>query len=505
VIVESQRKPLSRRRFLGASGGAVAALAFLGPSRAFAASAAGPFGDLTPDPGGLLDLPAGFQYRVLSAEGAPTMRNKATTGMPVPGDHDGMAAFQGPGNTTVLVRNHELAPGDGGGPPVIGTNPYDPTQTGGTTAVVVGPNRKELDSYVTSAGTVVNCAGGATPWGTWITCEETRNTGHGYCYEVMWDDPENALSKTPITAMGFFSHESIDVDPLTGIVYLTEDDFRGSIPADPTTEIDGDPTYRSSFLYRYIPNDRRPRPGALQQGGTLEALAIDEAPRNADLYNPGQKFVTRWLTVNPAEPHDDALAKGAVRFTRLEGSNFVGGTFWFDDTQGGDARRGQIFRLRPGTSFVGAGQPGPDTLELFFESTDLNTLDLPDNIIVTPWGDLWMAEDGNGENRMVGLTPLGETYVFARNAHPDMNEFAGPTFAPDGRTFFVNVQDPGTTFAVWGPFPRRNRSRQQLMGYADPPAGFGPEVSAELADAAERYGLTHLEAAAFRYFGVPLD
>ena len=502
--MKTHRSRLNRRDFLGVSGSAAAALALLGPARALGAVSASPFGSLVPDPGGLLDLPAGFQYRVLSTEGALTMRNKATSGIPVPGSHDGMAAFAGPGRTTVLVRNHEQA--GSAGPPVVGTNPYDPTSSpGGTTAVVVGPNRKELDSYVTSAGTRTNCAGGATPWGTWITCEETRDTGHGFAFEVMPDDPENNLSKTPIAAMGFFSHESLDVDPNTGIVYLTEDDFRGSIPADPSTEVDGDPAFRSSFLYRYLPDDRSRRPGSLQKGGVLQALAIDEAPRNADLYNQGQKFVTRWVTVSAAEPHDDALAKGAVRFTRLEGSHFAGGTFWFDDTQGGEARRGQIYRLRIGTPQTpGAGTPGADTLELFFESTDLNTLDLPDNIIVTPWGDLWMAEDGGGENRMVGITPLGETYVFARNAHPAMNEFAGPTFAPDGRTFFVNVQDPGTTFAVWGPFPQRNFARQTMMGYADPPAGFGPPISGELAEAAERHGLTQLEAAAYVRLGVPL-
>jgi hypothetical protein len=124
------------------------------------------------------------------------------------------------------------------------------------------------------------------PWGTWITCEEDRTTSHGYCYEVMWNDPENNLSKTPILDMGFFSHEALDVDPRTGIVYLTEDDFRGAIPPDPRTEIDGDPAFRSSFLFRYLPNDRSARPGSLLVGGTLQALAIDSAPRNADLYSP---------------------------------------------------------------------------------------------------------------------------------------------------------------------------------------------------------------------------
>jgi secreted PhoX family phosphatase len=501
--VKTHRTRLSRRDFLGVTGGAAASLALLGPSRAFGTPISSPYGPLVPDPGGLLELPAGFQYRILSPEGAPTMRNKATKGIPVPGSHDGMAAFQGRGKTTILVRNHELST-SGSKPKVFGTNPYTSEPAGGTTAVVVGPNRQELDAYVTNAGTWVNCAGGGTPWGTWVTCEETRTSPHGYAFEVMADDPENALSKTPITDMGFFSHESIDVDPNTGIVYLTEDDFRGSIPTDPTTEVDGDPAFRSSFLYRYLPNDRSQRPGSLHKGGRLQALAIDEAPRNADLYNPGQKLVVRWIDVNPAEPHDDALTKGAVRFTRLEGSHFAGGAFWFDDTQGGEARRGQIYRLRPGTSFVGAGTPGADTLELFFESTDLNELDLPDNVIVTPWGDIFCAEDGGGENRIVAITPEGGTYVFARNAHPDMNEFAGPTFAPDGRTFFVNVQDPGTTFAIWGPFKARSSARQRVMAHADPPAGYGPAIPGELSEAAERFGLTQLEAAAYDRLGVPL-
>ena len=475
------------------------ALALLGPARALGAANDAPFGDLAPDPGGLLDLPQGFQYRVLSTEGTPSLRNGSTSGIPVPGSHDGMAAFAGPGNTTVLVRNHELGT-TGSKPKVIGANPYTATPAGGTTAIVVGPNRKEVESYVTNAGTWVNCAGGGTPWGTWITCEETRSEGHGYCFEVMPDDPENALSKTPITAMGFFSHEAIDVDPRTGIVYLTEDDFRGAIPSDPTAEIDGDPAFRSSFLYRFLPNDRRQRPGALLAGGTLQALAIDSAPRNADLYVPGQQFVVRWITVDPAEPHDDALDKGAVRFTRLEGCNFAEGAFWFDDTAGGEARRGQVYRLVPGPENVA----GADTLELFFESTDANELDNPDNVIVTPWGDVWLAEDGSGENRIVGITPDGDTYVFARNAHPDMNEFAGPTFAPDGQTFFVNVQDPGTTFAIWGPFARQNRARRRQMAHADPPARYAPRITGELAEAADRYGLTRLEAAAYDRLGVSL-
>ncbi|MBA2535840.1 MAG: DUF839 domain-containing protein [Actinobacteria bacterium] len=474
----------SRRRFLGTAGATVAGVA-LGGRSALAANGAGSgsYGPLVPDPGGMLDLPRGFQYRVLSAEGA-----LLSNGAPVPGDHDGMAAFAGKGNTTVLVRNHELRGAEQ--PEVPQSNPYDGDEAGGTTAVVVRPNRTELDSYVTSSGTRNNCAGGATPWGTWVTCEEDRTDGHGYCFEVMWDDPENVLSKTPIEAMGFFSHEAIDVDPATGFVYLTEDDFRGRI--DPTNPVNDT---RSSFLFRFRPNDRRQRPGALLGGGTLEALAIESAPlADADFFNPGQSFGVVWKTVDPVEPHAAALAQGCVRFNRLEGCHFAGGAFWFDDTAGGEARLGQVFRYLPETN----------TLELFYEGTDANELESPDNLIVTPWGDIWLAEDGDDANRVIGITAEGEVYEFANNRVDGQAEFAGPTFSPDGRTFFVNVQTPGITYAIWGPFARAHRAGQARMSHAAPPAALAPRVPGALAEAASRHGLTRLEAAAFDRLGVPL-
>jgi len=212
------------------------------------------YGELVPDPGGLIDLPRGFQYRIISEEGSPL-----SSGGVVPGDHDGMAAFRGPSSgTAVLVRNHEQKVGDPN--PLIGANPYDPAAPGGTTGIVVNlEDRTEISDYVTSSGTISNCAGGATPWGTWLTCEEDRTTDHGFVFEVDPNAPENELSRTPILDMGYFSHEAVDIDPATGIAYLTEDDFRESITDDPNDEIaadvpdtEGGRGTRVSFLYRYI-------------------------------------------------------------------------------------------------------------------------------------------------------------------------------------------------------------------------------------------------------------
>jgi secreted PhoX family phosphatase len=233
--------------------------------------------------------------------------------------------------------------------------------------------------------------------------------------------------------MGRFSHEAVGIDPRTSIAYLTEDDGA-----------------RGSFLYRHVPRDRRGRPGAPGAGGTLDALALDEGPTRA----------VRWVRVRPDQANEDALARGAHRFGRLEGATFAGGAFWFDDTAGGPGGRGQVYRLVPG--------PDGDALERFLEADD-SDLRSPDNVVVTPFGDLWFAEDGGGDDRVMGITPDGGVYAFARNRITD-SEFAGPCFSPDGTTFFVNIQNPGLTLAIWGPFPAPSEARRRQMARAAPPA-----------------------------------
>lgn len=306
--------------------------------------------------------------------------------------------------------------------------------------------------------------------------------------------------------MGYFSHEAVDIDPATGIAYLTEDDFRGSIPDVPNDEIvadvpntEGGRGRRVSFLYRYIPNDRTRSPGALQRGGQLQVMTLDKRRNyNADLAFPGDRFQVIWKDVNLEEPHESAEDLRAARFGRLEGAYFAGGAFWFDDTIGGEARLGQIFRYLPGSN----------TLELFYEGTERGKMESPDNIVVTPWGDLWFAEDetklgGDTVNRVMGITPDGQVYPFATNGL-NISEFAGPTFSPDGKTFFVNFQDPGITFAIWGPFKQRDSRRQAQMAVAAPPKAMMPNIPGELAEAAAKHGMSALEAAAFDRLGVRL-
>ena len=143
--------------------------------------------------------------------------------------------------------------------------------------------------------------------------------------------------------------------------------------------------------------------GSLQKGGILEAAAIDELPAAAaSQFSTGQKFGIVWKKLNPESAQQDAKDKGCIQFSRLEGAYFSEGTLWFDDTSAGSESLGRVYRYTPATN----------TLELFYESTDKNDLEAPDNITITPWGDLWIAEDGDGNNRIIGLTPEGNVYTF---------------------------------------------------------------------------------------------
>ena len=435
---------VSRRQFLALAGVSTATLVGSPLQALYTCAQAGQssegqgYGPLIADPGGLLDLPRGFQYRVFSRTGDPM-----SDGYPVPGAHDGMAAFAGPDDTTILVRNHELSP-DGS---IAAVSPhYDPRCLGGTTTLIVDHNRQLVRHYTSLAGTYRNCAGGPTPWNSWISCEENTSTPasdpavtqrHGYVFEVP-AAASGPVTPVPLTAMGRFNHEAVAVDPLTGIVYLTED------------RLDG-------LFYRFIPQ----QPGQLQQGGILDALKIKGKAQAVTQsgFAIGQTLPVEWVRIDEPDPAEDTVriegfAKGAAQFSRGEGIWFGDGRgptgghrdLYFCCTNGGQAALGQIWRYEPGASGAEGG-----TLSLFVEPNDSGVLDYPDNITVSPFGDLYVCEDGWNQQYIRGITREGQLYPFARNAL-NTSEFTGVCFGTHPLTLFLNIQTPGITFAIWGPF-----------------------------------------------------
>ncbi len=450
----------SRRKFLHGAGSM--ALGFLGLHRyaqnAGSVPVQGPvgsgYGPLRPDPGRIFDLPAGFDYQILSRTG-----ERMDDGFLVPGAHDGAAAFAGRGGKTILIRNHELLATDANRGPFGANNAlpgplersllYDGAGQGGTTTLIYDTRRRKLDRHFLSlAGTVRNCAGGPTPWNAWISSEETvqrANTvyekDHGFNFEVP-ASAESLVEPVPLKAMGRFSHEAIAVEPSSGVIYQTEDRADG-------------------LLYRFIPN----RKGNLRAGGRLQALKIrgmegvNTSNQMEQAIAAGRILDVDWIDLDNVEsPLDDlrsrGASRGAARFSRGEGIWADRRTIYFACTDGGAAKAGQIWRYTP-SRFEGADRErqNPGRLELFIEPNDKSRFENADNITVSPWGDLIVSEDGPGANYLVGITPNGELYPLARNAMNE-SELAGATFSPDATTLFVNIQRPGLTLAITGAWKR---------------------------------------------------
>ena len=415
----------------------------------------------------LLHLPDGFHYRQLSAIGKPM-----ADGVPTPARSDGMAAFSVGGRTRV-VRNHENlfelpAFGDV-------SKAYDPRSGGGTTTLEVTSDRRLAGDWVSLNGTNANCAGGATPWETWITCEETTNgpdanktfTGatinvtqkHGYLFEVPASRGPGEYEKgTPIRSAGRFAHEAVAVDPASRIIYQTEDDF----------------AYASGF-WRYIPPNNPFQDKRVADGGRLQVLAVDGKP-NIDLSHGqtvGTTYPVKWVDIEDPDPtlpqgiendpaarwlyQHEAEPKGAAKFSRLEGIDYWNRRIFFVSTQGGSPTPTPNLGGGFGTGWgqVWMYDVRSETLTLVFQSPSQQVLDMPDNITISPRGkSVLLCEDSSGQNFLRGLTQDGLLFDFALNAYPGRtsDEFAGATFSPDTHTLFVNLQSTGVTFAIWGPW-----------------------------------------------------
>jgi len=383
----------SRRAFMSwtsrLAAGATLGFAGLGNRRA---SALVGFGPLVADPAGVMDLPVGFSYQILQSTG-----DLMTDGAQVRGQPDGMAAFAGPNDTIVVMRNHELVNGGGG----VSRMVLDPTASA------------LLSSNDVLTGTSVNCAGGPSPWG-WLSCEEVPGTGG------VWIAPIDRTSAVPrrqrqkIDGYGSFCHEAVAVDPTTLTAYLTEDD--------------GD-----SSLFRFVPTSF-----SSPFSGQLQAMRVPGLPRfRTNTMAVGQSIQVDWVTVNPKKARSSAIAAGAAVVVRGEGIWWFGGQAYFSATS-----NGEIFRYLPD----GSGVTG--TLTLVTRS-----LQAPDNVTVAPWGDVFVAEDNSVQNHLRIVDSVGNVTDFARNALNPADEFTGVCFSPGGDALFVNMQNSGLTFVVKGPFP----------------------------------------------------
>ncbi|MDZ4361887.1 alkaline phosphatase PhoX [Brevundimonas sp.] len=425
------------------------------------------YGPLLRDPNRLLDLPQGFTYQVISQSG-DTMDD----GLFVPGQPDGMGCFPLSGSQVALVRNHELKGSSGlhrnlgpGGfhqerigllDAAKGFDTYKdgrPLPGGTTTLVYDLETRQTVRQHLSLAGTSTNCCGGHTPWGSWLTCEETVETpddadvkqAHGWVFEVP-ADATGLVDPVPLKAMGRFDHEAVCIDPSTGIAYLTEDDNAG-------------------LFYRFIPTTA----GKLAEGGRLQAMAFKDKmgadSRNQDAaareWAVGDWREVVWIDMEDVESPNDDLRKrghaaGAALVARGEGIFFDKSDMYLTATSGGPLRRGQILRYAPSSI---EGQPGEadqsGRIQLFVESEDIRTMNMGDNLVVAPWGHLIVCEDNYSDdirNHLKGVTPEGRVYTIGRNVFAGNSEFAGACFSPDGSVLFVNIMYPGITFAIRGPW-----------------------------------------------------
>ncbi|MGW0547414.1 alkaline phosphatase PhoX [Streptomyces altiplanensis] len=419
------------------------------------------YGPLVPDPEGIVALPAGFSYRIITHSGVTRLESGEYT----PSNHDGTAAFEGPRGVTLLVNNHELkgVRSKWKHPvPLAEGLVYDPAASGGCTVVEVHRGG-EVAEWVGIAGTSTNCAGGRTSWGTWLTCEENSDRAgengmtkdHGYVFEVDPYDRRANLDPRPVKAFGRFDHEAVVIDPKRGHAYLTEDD---STP--------------NGLLFRWVP------PHGFKHGrGQLRKLADDAGTLQATrCFDSGGRFVddlsraTRigtvygvdWIdvpdrdgrTVPVREQFDDG---DITRARKLEGMWWADGGAYIVSSYARDESPGE-----PHDGQVWFYDPKRRTLTLKVLLGTGGQFDGPDNITVSPYGGLVIAEDGDGGQHLFGATESGRTYPIARNelnvgseAEPAFSEFAGVVFSPDGKTLYANIQNPGILLAITGPWRRR--------------------------------------------------
>ena len=346
-------------------------------------SAVGPYGALgAADARGIM-LPAGFTSRVVAVSGQ-TVTGTSYTWHGAP---DGGAAFSAPGGGWIYVSNSEIDKHGGG----VSALSFD------SSGAITGASR-------VLSNTTRNCAGGPTPWGTWLSCEETKR---GFVWEV---DPHGVTLPQKRAVLGRFRHEAAAVDAGRKIVYLTEDEPDGN-------------------FYRF----RYQKPAKLTKG-VLEVATV------------GAGGHVTWTVV--PDP------KGVTVMTRYQ----VAGTTVFDGSEGAWFGDGVVHFTTKGTNQVWAYDGATETISVVY---DVNTTCNPvlrgvDNVTGSPSGDIYVAEDG-GDMQVVLLGDDGSVSPFLQVLGQPKSELTGLAFTPAGDRLYFSSQrggpnTTGITYEVAGPF-----------------------------------------------------
>ncbi|MDW6065616.1 DUF839 domain-containing protein [Streptomyces sp. FXJ1.4098] len=386
---------MERRTFLRGAVIGTSAAAFGGTLMRGAAYAApaqngpGPYGALGAADANAIQLPTGFTSRVIARSGK-VVSGTSYTWHNAP---DGGACFAD-GTGWIYVSNSEVSTGGG-----VGAVKFD------SSGAITGAHR-------ILSNTRNNCAGGATPWQTWLSCEEVSR---GYVYET---DPWGVKAATRRDAMGQFKHEAAAADPVRKVIYLTEDETDGC-------------------FYRFVPATW----GDLSSG-TLQVLVAGTAASGS----------FSWTNVpdpdgSPTATRDQVSS--AKVFNGGEGCHYAGDTVWF--TTKGDNR---VWQLNLSNS----------TYELAYDDSLVNPGSAPltgvDNVTGSSSGDLFVAEDG-GNMEICIITPDDIVAPFLRINGQSGSEITGPAFSPDGTRLYFSSQrgtsgssSGGITYEVTGPFRR---------------------------------------------------